>query len=166
MSDYPGMPQRYQMALDKLAAYNLQRPQRQGSDIGESIGGGISRMVHRKPEPKKQASTHSPEMYDKYVAGTGAMAGLDHEGQREHTNQADNQAILTAADNSVRVNQMAEDARLGGSFTPNGLEKASKEAEANGYDRMQLRRMVGLAGTQVPGVTPPPMAPSAGPGKF
>ncbi len=162
MSNYPGMPMQYQRAMNRMAAYNLRRPAQQEHNLGHAVGGAIGvGLAKREPAKTVAKPTHGPEMYDKYVQGTGASVGMAQTGQL----YVDNQAVLDNADKAVQVNQMAEDARIGGKFTPSGLEKAGKVADANGADRYQLKRMVGLAGTQVPGVTVAPrMGPGMGPG--
>lgn len=184
MSNYPGMPMQIQKAMNRMAAYNLRRDPQQSSDFGESLGGAIGRAAKApKTSGDKDKPSHDASMYGKYVQGTGANVGVAQAGQP----YVDNQSVLDNADKNVRVNQMAEDARIGGKFTPNGLEAAGKRAEANGFDRYQLK---GLAGTQVreayapntagpyqpdqslPGYQPNPsadqsqMSPGMGPGGF
>lgn len=48
------------------------------------------------------------------------------------------------------ANDTAENSRIGGLFTPGGLEFNAKSAELNADDRMKARAMIGIGGTQVP----------------
>ncbi len=54
-----------------------------------------------------------------------------------------------------RANGFAEATRMGGKFTPLGLEKSISEADANAADRARARSFMGIGGTRVP------MMPSA-----
>ncbi len=157
---YPGEPQSYQRAMNRMAAYNLQRRPWQGGDLGESIGGGVSNIFKGKPRQAASAPSHDPAMYQRYVAGTGAHVGMAQHGVDELANQA----LLEKADRSIANNQLAEDARIGGAFTPAGLERASQTADANAQDRLKLRSLIGLAGTQVQAPQQVMMGPSGPPG--
>ncbi len=151
----------YQRALNRLAAYNAPHRPDQSHDFGEALGGGFSKAFKASKgggdKDKAVAPTHDPAMYNKYVQATGAGRGMAQAGMP----MLDNQSVLEHADKAVHDNQLAEDARINGVFTPVGLDAASKRAEANGADRFKLKRVVGLAGTPVPG-----MAPGMGTGGF
>ncbi len=144
-----------QRAINMLKRYTVNQPHSSGAhDLGESIG-GAGAWAPKKKVNGPEVPTHDPSMYNTYMKGTGAATGMAMEGARAE----DSQAMLDKANENVRVNGMAEQARMGGAFTPNGLEDASKTAEANGADRLRLRSMLGLAATKVPG-------PGMGPGSF
>ncbi len=162
-----------------------------GGSTGRALSGYMSKQPGAKPTGAPQQPTHDPEMYKRYVQGTGMNRGLEQtdagpsatDNSIGYAKQVANQSMLDQADQNVTNNGLAEDARLGGKFTPDGLVKADKLAQANGHDRLMLRGMIGLGGTmaaQPPGQMPPqqiqsqpqqlpqqppPMAPSA-PGRF
>lgn len=161
---YPGEPQQYLRARNRLAAYNLAHPPPSGANIGETVGGGIGGLMRSKPAPQahSQAPTHDPAMYKKYVEATGAHAGM----AQHAVDEVSSRAVLEKADQQVANNQLAENVRLGGVFTPVGFDKAVSEADANGQDRLKLRSILGLAATRV---TPPSqvmMGPGMGPGRY
>ncbi len=164
---YPGEPQQYQRAMNRMAAYNLRRMPTKDHDAGAALGAGMGTMLAKsQTTASSQAPTHDPAMYQKYVTGTGAHVGMAQHG----VDGLANQALLEKADQNVANNQLAEDARIGGAFTPAGLEKASQVADANAQDRLKMRSLIGLAGTQVQapqrvmGQGPPAMGPGMGPG--
>ncbi len=52
-----------------------------------------------------------------------------------------------------KINQMAEESRMGGKFSAAGLEKADRESTLNGADRLMLKGIIGrmgLGGTPMP----------------
>lgn len=172
---YPGEPGSYQRSMNKLAAYNLRRPPpSEGESFGASLGGAISRAPSGKSgdKDKPEKPTHGAEMYDKYVDATNAHMGMAQMGKGPFIEstwnpgfQKTGQEMLEDADKSVHINKIAEEARMGGTFTTDGLEKAAKEAELNAHDRLRLKSMIGLAGTNVP-LAPGAYAPGMGPGGF
>jgi hypothetical protein len=51
-----------------------------------------------------------------------------------------------SAVDQIRTNELANQTRFNGTFTPNGLEQAGKEADANAADRLMMRQLVANSG--------------------
>ncbi len=66
-------------------------------------------------------------------------------------------AILDKATQNFIHNDAAGDVRLGGKFTPKGLDKSVVDANNNAADLQRARQMIGIGGT---------MAPAPGLGRF
>lgn len=147
----------------KMWDYNNHSRSNTAGDLGAALGGSLHAAAVRKPKTTPQpVSTHGPEMYGKYVQGTGAVRGMQQAGYEQMANQE----LLDQADQNVKLNNLAEQSRVGGAFTPDGLETASKQADANAADRLRLRSMLGIAATPVMSGSVPAMAPGMGAGSF
>ena len=51
------------------------------------------------------------------------------------------------AQKAQQLNDLAEETRMGGRYTPNGLEMADVNAQKNAEDRLRARSMMGIGGS-------------------
>ncbi len=150
-------------AIANLHSFMPNKPGGRPYEGAAGIGAGMGAAYRQRGGQDKkapEASTHDPAMYKQYVDATGANKGLEQEGSAFDPEA--NAAILQAADQNYKTSMVAEDARLGGRFTPNGLEKAHKTSMADGNDRLMLRGLIGMGGSMVQPQEPPQALASEG----
>ncbi len=137
-----------------------------GDNTGGFDGGAITKLRNRqsaqdKPTVPHQTSFHggktefSQPTYNSEFPTTWAKPGTDQEAPG---GPGIDKAILEKAQQNFIHNDEAGDTRLGGKFTPAGLNKSAMDAQNNASDMVRARKMIyGLNGT---------MAPSFGVGNF
>jgi hypothetical protein len=99
------------------------------TDKSESMKGAIMQSAIQNAQ--KQRDAMDLERYNTMAAAPGRQD-------------------LQRAQQNLQTNDLAEQTRMGGRFTPQGLENADAQAQANGADRLRARAMIGIGGTNVP----------------
>lgn len=100
------------------------------------------------PQPMPDAAK-AEEMKRAYMASAIRRAQQQRDaGQVAQYNTmaaAPGQADLQRAQQNMQTNDLADMTRLGGRFTPNGLESADVNATTNASDRLRAKSMIGQA---------------------
>ena len=119
-----------------------------GGAVGGAIRGAMSKP-HGPSEVDREQDMRRAIMSSAIQNAQGQREALDRE-QFNGVAASPGLASLQRAEQNLKTNDMANQTRLGGRFTPEGLVNASQEAELNGQDRLRARSMIGVGGTLVP----------------
>ncbi len=80
-------------------------------------------------------------------AGTGFVSGLNSQPKVDApVAQKAIEALAKQESNHQRTNSLALDSEMGGKYTPEGLQKAEKNAQLNAEDRLRMRALIGYGG--------------------
>lgn len=150
-----------------------------GGDVGAGFMGAVVQAAKSKAPKEMSQAQKSDSMKSAYMQaaiqsagqkrrelafmqGTGAskgmaLEGLGRTGMGAGSETPDIQEAVAVptdpykqAGNFASINALAEKSRIGGRYTPTGLDMAADEAELNAADRLKMKSMIGLGGTVAP----------------
>lgn len=120
---------------------NLHGFEEGASAMGSSIAAA---MKHHPKSPEN----HGPTEVTNSV-GQNMMSGFTG-GQRVAVNQdgTPNYDSVSDVPKRIQANEEAKETRMGGYYTPQGLQSAEGRADANAADLLHSRALIGIGGTR------------------
>lgn len=108
-------------------------------------------MPTRKAGPGDELLETRSQKAQRMQEATGAAKGMYQSvGQGgKATRGFDAYDPIQWAKQNLEANQIAEKSRLGGQYTPAGLELSEKLSQLNAMDRLRARSLIGIGGTQI-----------------
>lgn len=140
------------------------RPKQKYGSITEEMGGMVGSALHKQSSMERMNKLKAAEFAAAQKAREAAFAPIDEDVDYIKGNSPDSpergpgyeramvaegsqlppmyQTEFEDIHNQLQANEAARSARIGGHYTPQGLETTAREAELNGRDRMRMKAML------------------------